>query len=78
MTRKSREPTWWKTFDYLSGHTYILGDKYASKADAMARATSDGMVVLPQSTVAITDDQRRIAELENYIKETADGQRKSS
>lgn len=67
--RAYKTPVWWKTYDYLSGHTYILGDRFKSKRDAMARAISDGMRVIPQSTVAITDDQKRIAELENYIKE---------
>lgn len=66
--RAYKSPVWWKTYDYLSGHTYILGDKFTSKREAIARAISDGMRVIPQSTVPITDDQKRIAELENYIK----------
>mgnify|MGYP006872988820 CR=1 FL=1 len=67
--RAYKEPVYWKTYDYLSGHTYILGDKYASKREAMARAISDGMRVISQSTVPITDDQKRIAELELRLKE---------
>ena len=67
--RAYKTPRWWKTYDYSSGHTYILGDKFTSKREAMARAIDDGMHVIPQSTVAISDEQKRIAELENYIKE---------
>ena len=57
MTRGKweRDKTWWKTYDYKSGHTYILGEKFTGKTAAMKYAESCGMAVLPQSTVPLTD-----------------------
>lgn len=64
-----REKSWYKTYDYKSGHTYILAEKFSGKTAAMKFAESCGMAVIPQSTVPITDDQREIAILKNEIKE---------
>lgn len=66
---KSRKPRWWKTYDYDSGHTYILGKKFVEKREAMSYAISCGMMVIGKSTVPITDDQYKIAILENQLKE---------
>lgn len=73
MSRWDRKPTWWKTFDYISGKTYILAEQFTGKTAAMGFARSCGMATLPQSTVPITDDQRKIALLENKIKEMNKG-----
>lgn len=69
MGRWDREPMWWKTFDYISGHTYILGQKFTGKTAAMKYAESCGMAVIPQSTHAITDEEYRRILLENENKE---------
>jgi hypothetical protein len=63
-----KEKTWWKTFDYKTGHTYILGEKFAEKGQAMQFAKSCGMIILPQSTVSMTDIEYRNAILENENK----------
>lgn len=68
MSKGKRSPRWWKTFDYDSGHTYILGEKFAEKGDAIAFAKACGMIVISQSTEPITDEQYRIAVLENENK----------
>lgn len=57
--RWEREPTWWKTYDYKSGKTYILGEKFTSKTQAMNYARHCGMIVIPESTRPITDEERR-------------------
>ena len=67
MARWDREPKWYKTFDYLTGKTYILAEKFTGKMDAMRFAEECGMRVIGQSTVAITDDQREIAILKNKL-----------
>ena len=68
MSRWEREATWWKTFDYLSGHTYILAEKFTGKTEAMAYARRCGMAVIPQSTVPISDLERENTLLKNKIK----------
>lgn len=55
MSRWEREAVWWKTYDYLSGHTYILAKKFTGKTAAIAYAKSCGMVVIPQSTVSLSE-----------------------
>lgn len=65
----SREPTWWKTYDYLTGNTYILGKQFTGKTAAMAYARNCGMAVIPQSTVPISDLERENAILRNQVKE---------
>ena len=67
MARKKE--SWWKTFDYRSGHTYILGEKFSEKSQAMAYAKTFDMAILPQSTVSITDEEYKNAILENENKE---------
>ena len=66
---KERALRWWKTYDYKSGHTYILGEQFSEKGQAMSYARGCGMAILAQSTTAITDEQYRIAILENENKE---------
>ena len=66
---RERTPRWWKTYDYKTGHTFILGEKFAEKGQAMTYAKSCGMIILAQSTTAITDEQYRIALLENENRE---------
>ena len=68
----SRALRWWKTYDYKSGHTYILAEQFAEKGQAMAYAKGCGMIILAQSTTPITDEQYRIALLENENKELRD------
>lgn len=72
MKRWERVETWWKTYDYLSGHTYILAEKFTGKTAAMAYAKSCGMAVLPQSTTALSELEyenlllrKRLEELEH-------------
>ena len=57
MTRGKweRDEAWWKTYDYKSGHTYILGEKFTGKTAAMEYAKSCGMIVIAQSTVPLSD-----------------------
>lgn len=62
------ELTWWKTFDYLTGYTYILGEKFESKGAAIAYAKRCGMTVIPQSTVPLTDLERENLLLKEQIK----------
>lgn len=61
MEKWNREPSWWKTYDYKSGHTYILGEKFTGKTAAMAYGRQCGMIVIPQSTVPVTDLERENA-----------------
>lgn len=68
MAKWERKPMWWKTYDYLTGKTYILAEKFTGKMDAMKFAEECGMRVIGQSTVAITDEQREIAILKNRLK----------
>jgi len=69
MGRWDREATWWKTFDYLSGHTYILAEKFTGKTAAMAYAKQCGMAVLPQSTTPVSDLERENILLRKQIEE---------
>ena len=74
--RWDREPTWWKTYDYLTGNTYILGKKFTGKTAAMAYARNCGMAVIPQSTQPISDLERENVILRNQIKKlTKEAQR---
>ncbi len=50
--------SWWKTYDYSTGNTYILAEKFNNKSLAMSYARSCGMIVIPQSTRPITDLER--------------------
>lgn len=68
MDKWKREKTWWKTYDYKSGHTYILGEKFTWKTAAMKYAESCGMIVIPKSTVPMSDLERENAILKNEIK----------
>lgn len=70
--RKERALRWWKTYDYKTGHTFILGQQFSEKGQAMAYAKSCDMIILAQSTTAITDEEYRIAVLENENKELRD------
>lgn len=65
----NREPTWWQTYDYLSGRTYILGKRFTGKTAALAYARNCGMAVIPQSTIPVSDLERENAILRNRIKE---------
>lgn len=69
MHKWGRDATWWKTFDYLSGHTYILAEKFTGKTSAMAYARQCGMAVLPQSTTPISDLERENILLKKQIEE---------
>lgn len=48
---------WWKTYDYKSGHSYILGEQFQSKADALEYAKKAGILVIGKSTKAISDKE---------------------
>lgn len=73
MEKWDRELSWWKTYDYKSGHTYILGEKFTGKIAAMAYARQCGMVVIPQSTVPVSDLERENALLKKQIEEMKKG-----
>lgn len=68
-SRWEREALWWKTFDYKSGHTYILAEKFTGKTAAMAYARKCGMAVIPQSTTPLSDLERENILLRKQIEE---------
>lgn len=69
--------TWWKTYDYLSGHTYILAEKFTGKTSAMEYAKRCGMAVIPQSTTPLSDMERENILLRKQIEDMAKGRSKS-
>ena len=74
MSRLERKATWWKTYDYLSGHTYILAEKFTSKAAAIVYAKSCGMVVLSQSTVSLSELEYENLLLKKRLEELKHGE----
>lgn len=64
-----KEKRWWQTYDYLTGNSYILGEKFSQKGQAMAFAKSCGMAVLPQSTRALTDEEKELKILREKVRE---------
>lgn len=51
---------WWQTYDYLTGNSYILGQKFAEKGQAIGYARGCGMAVIAQSTRSLTDEERAL------------------
>ena len=77
MKRWERVETWWKTYDYLSGHTYILAEKFTGKVAAMVFAKKCGMAVLPQSTVALSDLEYENLLLKKKLEELTNGNKRA-
>lgn len=55
MKKREHQPMWYKTYDYLSGYMCILGHKFTSKGAAINYARSRGLLVIPRTTVPLTD-----------------------
>lgn len=54
--RKKPQPQWYKAFDFITGHTYLIG-QHESKASAEAYCKAQGMAVIAQTVVALTEEE---------------------
>lgn len=50
----------YKAFDFKSGNTYLIGE-FDSKVDAEAYCRTQGYITIPQTVVALTEDEYRTA-----------------
>ena len=50
----------WKAFDFLTGHTYLIGE-HDSKADAKAYCIQQGFVTISQTLVPLTEEEYQSA-----------------
>ena len=56
MDKRERSARYYKAFDFITGNTYLIG-KHESKLGAEAYCKSQGMAVIAQTVVPLTEEE---------------------